>query len=412
MVALPGRLARKPGRPAPRALDSNCIMRDATFPSRYQNRRQARLLFGEDADRYAGFYLVGDPIADELVGWMEHSGESARAQFKRALQQGVAAVPNAAPELDRFFSRGEHLPSWVDFGQLRTGALAYQRFGILGMIVLSAWSLINGYHSSAAVKPLAFTGQLHRNTQRRLAETARFVSEVSQVDGLRAGRTGRDISLRVSVIHAHVRRACLQSDQWRIEAWGVPINQADMFGTLLEFSLLMMDGAQRLGFFLTLEEREAILAMWRYCGHLSGVHPWLLEQLGSETKTRRLADLLRLVQPGPDQDSLTLTEQLLKVPNQNAKGKGSPALAGAVSRIHNGLARAFNGPTVADDLRIPDDLWQYSVYPIRAVVTRFEWLRLKIPGASRFAAYLGNQAVRGDLTRILGGEEPSFAIQS
>jgi hypothetical protein len=280
------------------------------------------------------------------------------------------------------------------------------------MIVLSAWSLINGYHSSAAVKPLAFTGQLHRNTQRRLAETARFVSEVSQVDGLRAGRPGRDISLRVSVIHAHVRRACLQSDQWRIEAWGVPINQADMFGTLLEFSLLMMDGAQRLGFFLTLEEREAILAMWRYCGHLSGVHPWLLEQLGSETKTRRLADLLRLVQPGPDQDSLTLTEQLLKVPNQKAKGKGSPALAVAVSRIHNGLARAFNGPTVADDLRIPDDLWQYSVYPIRAVVARFEWLRLKIPGASRFAAYLGNQAVRGDLTRILGGEEPSFAIQS
>ncbi|MGB5547969.1 MAG: oxygenase MpaB family protein, partial [Polyangiales bacterium] len=299
---------------------------------------------------------------------------------------------------------------WVDFEQLQTGALAYQRFGILGMIVLSAWSLINGYHSSAAVKPLAFTGQLHHNTQRRLAETARFVSEVSQVDGLRAGRPGRDISLRVSMIHAHVRRACLQSNQWRSEAWGLPINQADMFGTLLEFSLLMMDGAQRLGFFLTRKEREAILAMWRYCGHLSGVDPWLLDQLGSETETRRLADLLRLVQPGPDEDSLTLTEQLLKVPGQNAKGKAPPVLALAVSRIHNGLARAFNGPEIADDLGIPDDLWQYAIYPIRAAVTPVELLRRKVPGASRFAAHLGNQAVRSDLTRILRGEEPSFEI--
>ena len=194
------------------------------------------------------------------------------------------------------------------------------------------------------------------------------------------------------------------------DAWGLPINQADMFGTLLEFSLLMMDGAQRLGFFLSSEERKAILAMWRYCGHLSGVDPWLLEQLGSEAKTRRLAELLRLVQPGPDEDSLALTQELLKVPGQNAKGKGPPVLALTVSRIHNGLARAFNGPEIADDLRIPNDLWQYSVYPIHAAVAPFEWLRRHVPGASRLASHLGNRAVRGDLTRILRGEEPSFTI--
>lgn len=387
-------------------------MDGAVFPSRYRNREQARRLFGSDADRYAGFYLAGDPLADELAEWTERSGEPAKAEFERALGRGISTVPNPPPELRRFFERGDQVPPWVDFAQIRTGALAYQRFGILGMIVLSAWSLINGYHSSAAVKPLAFTGQLRHRTQRRLAETARFVSEASQVDGLRVGRPGREISLRVSMIHAHVRRACLDSGRWRTDVWGLPINQADMFGTLLEFSLLMMDGAQRLGFLLSLQEREAILAMWRYCGHLSGVDPWLLEHLESEAKTRRLADLLRLVQPGPDGDSRMLTEQLLKVPGQNAKGKGPPMLALTVSRIHNGLARAFNGPEIADDLGIPDDLWQYSIYPIRAAVTPLEWLRRKIPGASRFAAHVGNQAVRRDLTRILYGEEPSFTVQS
>ncbi len=385
-------------------------MAESAFPSRYENREEARRRFGAYADRYAGFYGVGDPLADALVGWIERNGESAKAQFELALRRGISSVQGASPELRRFFERADALPVWVDFDQIRTGALAYQRFGILGMIVLSAWSLINGYHSSAAVKPLAFTGELRDRAQRRLAETARFVSEATQVDGLRLGRPGRDISLRVSLIHSHVRSACLESGRWRTDLWGLPINQADMFGTLLEFSLLMMDGAQRLGFFLTSQEREAILAMWRYCGHLSGVDPWLLEQLGSEAKTRHLAELLRMVQPGPDEDSLALTEQLLQVPGQNAKGKGPPFLALTVSRIHNGLARAFNGPEIADDLGIPDDLWQYSVYPIRATVAPFEWLRRRVPGASQLASRIGNQAVRGDLTRILRGEEPSFTF--
>lgn len=289
------------------------------------------------------------------------------------------------------------------------GARAYQRFGVMGMIVLSAWSLINGYHSSAAVKPLAFTGQLRHSTERRLAETARFVSEACQVGGLRTGNPGWEISLRVRAIHAHVRQACLRTPQWRTEDWGVPINQADMFGTLLEFSLLVLDGAQRLGFVVTLEERQAILSMWRYCGHLSGVDSWLLEHLADESKTRRIADLIRLIQPGPDEDSLALTRQLLKVPGQKVQGKSPSPLAVTVSRFHNGLARALNGDAIADDLGIPDDLWQYSIYPVRAVLGPLEWLRRALPGGTKLAAYLGNQVVRRDLARTLRGIEPTFA---
>ncbi|MGB5414141.1 MAG: DUF2236 domain-containing protein, partial [Polyangiales bacterium] len=160
-------------------------MTETDYPSRYENREEARGRFGDDADRYAGFYLAGDPVADALVQWIERHGDSAKSQFERALRGDISAVPEASPELRRFFERADALPAWVDFDQIRTGALAYQRFGILGMIVLSAWSLINGYHSSAAVKPLAFTGELRHRPQRRLAETARFVSEATQVDGLR-----------------------------------------------------------------------------------------------------------------------------------------------------------------------------------------------------------------------------------
>lgn len=381
---------------------------DGRFPSRYCNREQARRLFGEEADRYARYYMLGDPISDELASWLRRDGPPAKAQFERALAHGVDSASNAPEVLSRFFQRAEEVPPWVDFDEIRVGALAYQRFGILGMIVLSAWSLINGYHSSAAVKPLAFTGQLRHNAQRRLAETARFVSEASQVDGLRPGGAGREISLRVAVIHAHVRDACARSPEWRPDDWGVPINQADMLGTLLEFSLLMMDGAQRLGFIVSPREREAILAMWRYCGHLSGVDPWLLSHLGSDADTRRIAELIRLVQPGPDEDSLALTRQLLKVPMENARGAGPGALGLVVSRFHNGLARALNGPEIADNLGIPNDLWQYAEYPVRAMLTPLERLRRVVPGASSAVAQANNIIIRKDLKRILQHVEPEF----
>ena len=386
-------------------------MQEGPFPTRYRNATRARLFFGADADRYASLYLESDPAADALVTWMSRTGAPAKKHFEDRLRGGARLKDDAPEALVRFFEPADLLPDWVDFDEIAMGARAYQRFGLMGMIVLSAWSLINGYHSSAAVKPLAFTGQLRHNAQRRLAETARFVSEASQVDGLRRGRPGWEISLRVRLIHAHVRQACLESAGWRTEDWGVPINQADMFGTLLEFSLLMLDGAQRLGFVVNADERKAILALWRYCGHLSGVDPWLLAHLGDETRTRRIAELIRCIQPGPDEDSRELTRQLLKVPGQNAKGKAPTALAVTVSRFHNGLARALNGPEIADDLGIPDDLWKYSLYPVRAVLTPVEWLRRKVPGASDFATRLGNRAVRGDLTRILQGDEPSFALR-
>lgn len=380
------------------------------LPSRYCNRERARREFGADADRYASYYLVGDPIADDLAAWLQQGGEPAKSQFELAFARGLSSVSDPPAELRRFFERAESIPPWVDFAELRRGALAYQRFGILGMIVLSAWSLINGYHSSAAVKPLAFTGQLRHNAQRRLAETARFVSEASQVDGLRRGRPGHEISLRVALIHAHVRSACARSPQWQTKDWGVPINQADMLGTLLEFSLLMLDGVQRLGFHVDPSERKAILAMWRYCGHLSGVDPWLLAHLGSEAETRRIAELIRLVQPGPDEDSLALTRQLLKVPEQNARGAGPGVLGVAVSRFHNGLARALNGPEIADNLDIPNDLWKYSEYPVRAVLAPLETLRRLIPGASALVARTSNTIIRRDLERILGGTVAEFRV--
>ncbi|MBW2508358.1 MAG: hypothetical protein JRE81_07000, partial [Deltaproteobacteria bacterium] len=70
-------------------------------------------------------------------------------------------------------------------------------------------------------------------------------------------------------------------------------------------------------------------------------------------------------------------------------------------RFHNGLARALNGPEIADNLDIPNDLWKYAEYPVRAVLTPLERLRRIIPGASHLVAHASNTIIRRDLQRIL-----------
>ena len=93
-------------------------MSEVVFPSRYCNRQEARTLFGDDADRYARFYLEGDPIADRLVAWIEGAGEPAKAQVERAIAGGVGSVDAPPLELREFFERAERLPAWVDFEQI------------------------------------------------------------------------------------------------------------------------------------------------------------------------------------------------------------------------------------------------------------------------------------------------------
>ena len=124
------------------------------------------------------------------------------------------------------------------------------------------------------------------------------------------------------------------------------------------------------------------------------------------------AGAVEFTDQGPDEDSVALAEALLGVPGQNAPGKAPNLIARFVMRFHHGLARALNGPEVADNLGLPDDLWQYAEYPARAIIKPLERLRRWVPGGNRVAAHIGNGAVRRDLSRLLRGVEPRFGAES
>ena len=382
--------------------------RSFEFADRYVNRAQARSNYGDMADDYGRLQLLGDPLADALVGETADRELNLHRLLGQALDRGVEAIGDAPQSLIDLFAAAERIPAWVDFDRMNLGARTYQRLGPAAMIILSAWSLMNGYRCGPAIKPLVATGALEKMAPRRLAETSRFVTEVCQVDGMRRAGAGFALSLRVRVMHALVRRGLLRSPTWNTRAWGTPINQADMAGTVVEFSLLVLAGARKLGFHFSRDEAEAVVHLWRYCGHVNGVDDRLLRHFAGEESGVRFATMVNSVQPGADQDSVALAAALRAVPSQMATTPLEKRLSVFVTKYHDGLTRAFNGDDIADALRIPNRRWKYSLYPTRAVVRSIELARRIVPGASRAAAKLGNRIVRADVNRMLAGAEPEF----
>lgn len=380
---------------------------EAEFVERYVNREQARRTFGPLADRYARFYLEADPVADALADAIAERRVT-RAQVDSALRKGLPSVSDPAPELRAFIEAVETVPAWVDFALLNEGARVYQRLGPAAMFILSAWSLMNGYHSAPAVKPLMWTRQLDKMAPRRLAETGRFVIETVEVDGLRRYHEGFRIAAHVRVMHATVRRMILASGDWNTAAWGLPINQADMAGTTLEFSALVLRGAEAMGFLLSKRDQRAIMHLWRYSGYLSGVHPDLLAELSSLERTENFANLIYSIQPGPDADSIALAAALRRVPASRSRNVWEERLAELVMRYHDGLTYAFNGDEIASSLEVPNPEWRHVIHLTRALVVPMEVLRRVTPGMNRVATRLGRKILRMNVEDMLAGKEPGF----
>jgi hypothetical protein len=380
------------------------------FAERYQNREQARKIYGAMADEYGRLQFVGDALADAFVAECTEGRLPMHKLLGQALEHGIDSVTDAPQSLIDLFEELDQVPGWADFELMDLGALTYQRLGPAAMIILSSWSLMNGYRCGPAVKPLMATGALARMAPRRLAETSRFVTEVCQVGGMRRHARGFTTSARVRIMHALVRRKLSRSPDWCTEAWGSPINQGDMAGTVIEFSLLVLAGARRLGFHFSREEAEAVIHLWRYCGYVNGVDRRLLRHFASEEQGVRFAEMVNAVQPGADDDSRALAAALRAVPMQMATSPMQKRLSRFVTKYHDGLTRAFNGDEIADALEIPNPRWKHSIHPTRVVVRSMELARRALPGGTRLAQRLGNRAVRADVNRMLAGVEPAFRV--
>ena len=170
-----------------------------------------------------------------------------------------------------FVTATDTAPPWADFEKMVAGRNAAMRNAPLTYLVLTTASLIESFAASQGAKVLSRTGRIERDTIPRLYETGAMVRDLLLQDQARPGGLGHTALLKVRLLHAHVRRFIRKSPSWDAATWGEPVNQMDMVGTLLMFSLVLARGIQTLGVALTAEEKDSWSHLWRYAGYMLGV---------------------------------------------------------------------------------------------------------------------------------------------
>ncbi len=192
-------------------------------------------------------------------------------------------------------------------------------------------------------------------------------SEGLASDG-RAIRTAQKIRL----IHASVRHLLLHHHpDWDSEKVGYPINQEDMAGTLMTFSLIVSEAMRRLRIELTVDQQEAYLYAWRVLGLFLGVHPDFIPK--NSVEARILMTRIRRRQHRKSEAGEELMAALL--------GGMSDNLPFFVPKgIAPSMVRHLIGHNRADMLAVPrDDAWLRRIDWLMRVADKRGWFSGKPP---------------------------------
>jgi hypothetical protein len=379
--------------------------------------------FGDLPTRLVPYLEAGDPPADAAVAAL---AEIPGPERHAVVHEALAGTPRRSlPALDQLVAGARRVPPWVDWERLDRAASLFRRAGLLGGITLGLKSLVFGYAAPAGNKPLAFSGRLTTQADRRLAETGRFVAAVCQPGGLRPGELGWQLSLEVRLMHAQVRRLLLASGRWSHELWGFPINQHDMMATVLLFSKVFVDGLRQLGLSVSAQEADDYQHLWRWVGHLLGVVPELLPTTYGEAS--RLADFVHLTQGPPDDDSRALVRALLEGPRRRARQRAEHDLGAAAGAQDPGIRRELRlaeahvaaasavcrtliGDELADALGLEDSKYRHVTRGVRLVTRALEEVRRHSSSLQQGLERLGDRYWAASVAAGLGGLPAVYAL--
>lgn len=354
--------------------------------------------------------MHSDPVGDGVAAFIMRSPSGqGRRQFEQALEHGLDSLPNPPAELRALFSEIEVTPAWLDRALVAEGADAMVRQGAEGLCALSGVSLMGGYLSTGATRPLVATGALSRMAPRRLAETTQFVHAIATSGGMLRDSNGFKTTVRVRVMHALVRAQLLASPSWQSERWGLPINQRDMVGTHLTFTVMFVSGAFALGRLISAREREAMIHQWRYVSFLLGTPDALLPK--SYREAVELGALFNISEAGPDQECKALAAALV-----DAWGYGGDADRPLSQRLFGsfmvGYSRYALGKEAADRLQLPDTVWKRVPPALALVRLSSELLRLLFPNMKAGSVAAGRQLIDRHLELTMGGQPARFVASA
>ncbi|WP_143961054.1 oxygenase MpaB family protein [Litoribacter populi] len=183
-----------------------------------------------------------------------------------------AQLPGNFPtELASFFEFYQSDNTLLELPKILASQSYFAREGNKYLALLGLNSLPYCYAFADGAQVLARSKRILNHPGERLLETAWFV-----VDSFKPGaflhESGPLLSIaKVRLIHAISRYFIKNHDRGWNPSWGLPINQEDMLGTNLAFSLMVFRGLRKMGKPLSKDIAEALLHYWKIIGHYLGL---------------------------------------------------------------------------------------------------------------------------------------------
>ncbi|MEK6753869.1 MAG: oxygenase MpaB family protein [Chloroflexota bacterium] len=326
---------------------------------------------------------VADPLADDVVkSVIESGGLDEFNKMIRHLVNNRDALPESMPKsVHDYFEKTQILPAWADREKIVRGERVFDLYGPEMIMMLFFVSLPYAYATKKGSHVLSITSELTRHVHRRIFRTAQFIMDVMQAGGLGAGGRGVRSAQKVRLLHASIRYYIAHKEQWKQEwdpSWGLPINQEDMAGTLMDFSAGVMRGLRRAKILLSPEDADAYLHCWKIVGHIIGVRDDLMPDSVSDSFI--LAETIINRQIGRSDSGKILAKDLIEF------------IQGFLPRWMRGFSataiRYLSGDKIADI--IESGPYNWTIIFLRMQVAMFDFIekiKYRFPKVQKYVRY-------------------------
>lgn len=261
------------------------------------------------------------------------------------------------PKLDELWTQLTTIPDWVSWPQIARGQDVFYRYCGPALTGLAYQSLLGGMGAARVVETLARTGGFSTKVaRRRLFETTQHILQCTRsLESIQPGGEGFASTVRVRLLHAAVRERILglakeRPAYYNVEEWGIPINDLDSIATIGTFSsTLIWMSFPRQGIFLSQQEKDDYVALWRYIAYLVGCPD---SYFASTDRARAVAESLLYEEVRPSDMSALLANNIIKSLEDQPPGYASADMLTA-------SARWLNGRELGDALQLARPGWYY-----------------------------------------------------
>lgn len=346
---------------------------------------------------------AGDPRADAVVTEILDGGRTAAVNdLMKTLVRNDGVPARKLPKVVRdYLETTDDLPSWADPERITAGERFFEIHGPACVMSLACASLPACYAAARGVQVLSLTARLQTNPVRRIGETAQLMLDCMAPGGLAPGGAGIRDAQKVRLMHAAIRHLVLASDVFD-PAWGTPVNQEDLAGTLMTFSVVVLDSIAKLGTTFDDVDADAYFHCWNCVGHVLGIDRRLICDTIDEGRELWRRIMERNWEPSPE--GRAMTDALV-----GAMENATPGTA--FDGFPSYIVRYLGGDELGDLLDVRRRDWTEVLGgPLRVFATASDIAGDVDPLVAEVARHFSTQLLEGLGWLARGGERAPFDI--